>query len=75
MRGDDAVRARLPDLAPVRLLTSPVSLNAIALLPGVPSVTCSDTALLTLVPCTTSTCAIPRERRERHGTHRYGRSR
>lgn len=76
VRVDDAVRERLRDLTDLAPLHQPKSLAAMeavtALLPGVDSVACFDTAFHTTIPEAAATYAVPREWRDRYAIRRYG---
>jgi acetate kinase len=76
VRLDAAVRRHLQELTALAPLHQPKSLEGMdavtALLPGVASVACFDTAFHASLPAGASTYAVPPEWRQRWGLRRYG---
>lgn len=76
VRIDDAVRARLGELADLAPIHQPPALHAIdtlrAGLPALPAVACFDTAFHAHLPAAAATYALPGAWRERWGLRRYG---
>ncbi|WP_428761828.1 acetate/propionate family kinase [Streptomyces sp. 2-6] len=73
---DDAVRARLDQVADLAPLHVPPALTVLdaarRLLPGVPHVACFDTVFHAELPAAAREYAVPAEWRDGHGLRRYG---
>ena len=72
-RGVEEELRALADLAPLHQAKSLAGLDAVnALLAGIPTVACFDTAFHATMPEEAATYALPAEWRERFGVRRYG---